>query len=223
MKPRLVVASEPVQQTTRRAAGLAALSAPVLMWSLFLTMGLSRSGYNLLTRPFSDLATRGTPHSLAFDLGFFLVPGVLTVVLGVGLWVAIRGGKAWRAGALLVVGAGLFLIATGLFPQDPTSATERMLHGTMSQICFALASVSPLALFAGSRSHIRSSATRQLWLAAGIASFAIEAMAIALRPVLHYPDGLFQRPFTLVLTVWFVTTGAWLLSDRDLKGLSVPA
>lgn len=222
VEPRLVVGSGPVQQTTRRAAGLAALTAPMVMWTLFLTMGLSRSGYNLLTRPFSDLATRGTPNAVAFDLGFFLVPGVLTVVLGVGLWVAVRGGKAWRAGALLVVGAGIFLIATGLFPQDPASDTERMLHGTMSQICFALASVSPLALFAGSRSHIRSSATRQLWLAAGIASFAIEALALALRPVLHYPDGLFQRPFTLALTVWFVTTGAWLLSGRDLKGLSVP-
>jgi hypothetical membrane protein len=212
-----------VHATIRRAAGLAALGAPVVMWSLFLAMALSRSGYNLLTRPFSDLATRGTPHAVAFDLGFFLVPGVLTVVLGVGLWAAIRGGRAWRPGALLVVGAGIFLIATGLFPQDPTSATERMLHGTMSQICFALASAAPLVLFVGSRSQIRATATRQLWLAAGIAAFAIEAMALALRPILHYPDGLFQRPFTLVLTVWFVTTGAWLLSDRDLKGLPVPA
>src|SRR5450759_621285 len=65
------------------------------MWSEFLTMGISRPGYNLLTRPFSDLATRGTPHAGLFDLGFFLVPGALIMVLGVGLWYAIRGGQAW--------------------------------------------------------------------------------------------------------------------------------
>ena len=39
---------------------------------------------------------------------------------------------------------------------------------------------------------------------------------------MHYPDGLFQRPFTLVLTIWFITTGAWLLRGRKFEGLSVP-
>jgi len=54
------------------------LVAPLLMWSEFLTMGTSRYGYNLLTRPFSDLATRGTPNAGLFDLGFFL-PAVLVI------------------------------------------------------------------------------------------------------------------------------------------------
>jgi len=55
-----------------------------------------------------------------------------------------------------------------------------------------------------------------------IAAFAIERLALSLRPLLSYPDGLFQRPFTLVLTIWFVATGAWLLRDRQIGGLSVP-
>jgi hypothetical membrane protein len=207
----------------RRAAGFAALVAPVLMWSEFLAMGLSRHGYNLLTRPFSDLATRGTPHATLFDMGFFLVPGLLTVVLGIGLWFTIRGGQAWRAGAVLVVASGLFLLAAGAFPQDPASFVEGVLHGTMAQICFAIASVAPLVLFLGSRDHAHLSPPRRLWLAAGIASFAIEGLAIALHPFLAYPDGFFQRPFTLVLTVWFVATGAWLLKGRNIGGLSVTA
>jgi hypothetical protein len=48
-------------------------------------------------------------------------------------------------------------------------------------------------------------------------------LAIALHPFLAYPDGFFQRPFTLVLTVWFVATGAWLLKGRNIGGLSVTA
>jgi hypothetical membrane protein len=206
----------------RRAAGWAAVAAPLLMWSEFLTMGMSRSGYNLLTRPFSDLATRGTPHAELFAVGFFFLPGLLTVVLGVGLWFAIQGGPAWRAGAALVVFTGVFLVAVGAFPQDPQSFVAGVLHGTMSQTCFAIASAAPLVLFVGSKSHLHLSPPRQLWLAAGIAAFAIEALAVVLRTVMAYPDGFFQRPFTLVLTIWFITTGTWLLRGRKFESLSVP-
>jgi hypothetical membrane protein len=201
----------------RRAAGIAALAAPILMWSEFLSMGLSRHGYNLLTRPFSDLATRGTQNATIFDLGFFLVPGVLSIILGLGMALSIRGGQAWRAGAALVVGAGVFQFATGIFQQDPTSFVAGALHGTMAQICFALASVAPLVLFLGSRDHAHLSPPRRIWMMAGIASFAIEGIALAIHPLVHYPDGLFQRPFTLVLTIFFVTTGAWLLRARGVE------
>jgi hypothetical membrane protein len=192
------------------------------MWSEFLTMGISRHGYNLLTRPFSDLATRGTPHADLFALGFFFVPGVLTVVLGVGLY-AINSGQAWRIGALMVTASGALLAAAGAFPQDPSSIVAGLLHGTMAQTCFAIASAAPLVLFVGSGSYTHFGPPRRLWLAAGIAALAIEALAIALRPLLPYPDGLFQRPFTLVLTIWFITTGAWLLRGHRFEGLSVPA
>src|SRR5450756_1329959 len=158
------------------------------MWSEFLTMGISRHGYNLLTRPFSDLATRGTLEADLFALGFFCVPGLLTIVLGIGLWFAVRGGQAWRAGALLVVLTGVFMVAVGSFPQDPNSIVAGLLHGTMAQTCFAIASAAPLVLFVGSRSHTPFGPPRRLWLAAGIAAFAIEALAIALRPLLPYPD-----------------------------------
>lgn len=209
--------------TWGRVAGIAALAAPVLMWSQFFAVGLSRHGYNLLTRPFSDLATRGTPLSNVFDVGFFLVPGVLTVLVGIGLWFAIDGPRLWRAGAVLIVGSGVFLFATGVFRQDPTSSLAGTLHGTVSQICFAVASVAPLALFAGSAGHLHIAPPRRLWLVAGLAAFAIEALAVGMRHTMGFPEGLFQRPFTLVLTIWFLATGAWLLKVRQFEGLSLPS
>ncbi len=205
----------------RRVAGVAALAAPVLMWSDFFGLGLARRGYNLLTRPFSDLATRGTPHAALFDLGFFVLPGLLTIVVGLGLWHSHKGGQLWRAGSALIVAAGAFLIATGIFQQDPRYYVEGVLHGTMAQTTFAIASVAPLVLFFGSadRGHLRP--PRRLWLLAALAAFATEGIAIALRPVLSYPDGFFQRPFALSLTLWFVATGAWLLRVRRIEGLSL--
>ena len=185
-------------------------------------MGLSRSGYNLLTRPFSDLATTGTPNAALFSVGFFFIPGLLTIVLGVGLWISGHSGRLWRVGAVMVVGAGIFLVATGVFAQDPHSQMAGLLHGTVSQICFAIASAAPLVLFSGSRGIPDGPLPRRLWLGLGVTALVIEAFGVLVRPALHIPYGLFQRPFTLVLTAFFITTGFWLLRDRHLEGLSVP-
>ncbi len=204
----------------KRVGGFSALAAPVLMWAVFLATALSRHGYNLLTRPFSDLATVGTPDSTLYDLGFFLIPGLLTVIVGIGLWFALDGGQAWRAGAVLIVAAGVFLFATGVFRQDPTSYVAGVLHGTMSQICFGIASVAPLVLFLGSGRHLHMSPPRRVWFGAAVAAFAVELSAIAMRQVQHFPEGFFQRPFTLSLTIWFVATGAWLLRVRRLEAFS---
>ena len=207
-----------VRVSLRRAGGIAALAAPVLMWSEFLTHGLNRQGYDLLTRPFSDLATRGTPGANEFMIGFFVVPGLLTVLVGIGLWFSTHGSPAWRLGSVLIMAAGIFLFATGVFQQDPNSYVAGVVHGTVSQTCFAIASVAPLVLFIGSLRSSHLDPPRRLWLVAGLAAVAIEGLGVAVRPVTSYPDGLFQRPFTMVLTIWFLATGAWLLRHRTRDG-----
>lgn len=184
-------------------------------------MGLTRPGYNMLSRAFSDLATRGTQNATPFDVGFFLIPGVLTVVIGVGLYNLEGLGQLWKIGSLLVAGAGAFLALTGVFQQDPSSVTAGILHGTMSQVCFALASAAPVVLFAGSAGMGEAAPPRRLWLVTAIAAVGLELFGVLVRPLLHFPYGFFQRPFTLALTVFFVTTAAWLLRGRQLEGLSV--
>ena len=187
------------------------------MWTEFVTHGFSRAGYNVLSRPFSDLATIGTPNAVQFDVGFFLVPGILTVIVGVGLWFATHeAGPLWRIGSTMIIAAGVFLFATGIFRQVPGSQLANLLHGTMAQTCFAIASVAPLVLFVGSTTRTHLGAPRRLWLLAGLAAIAIEGVGVAMRPLTAYPDGFFQRPFTIVLTVWFIATGVWLLRVRQV-------
>jgi hypothetical membrane protein len=212
-----------VHVSLRRAGGYSALAVPALMWTEFFGNALSRRGYDLLTRPFSDLATRGTPNATGFDLGFFLVPGVLTVFVGAVLWLTSDRGRAWRAGSAMIVVAGVFLFATGIFRQDPASVMAGIMHGTMAQICFAIASAAPLVLFVGSTRHTHLGAPRRLWLLVGLATLAIEGFGVLIRPLVHLPDGFFQRPFTLVLTVWFIGTGVWLLRMARKEGLPAPA
>lgn len=206
-----------------RLAGFAALSAPVLMWSEFLTMGTLRHGYNLVTGAASDLATRGTPNAAAFSAGFFFLPGLLTVLVGTGLWFAHRDSRVWRLGALLAGLAGVFLMLTGVFPQDPHSPLSGFLHGVVSQTCFLIATASMVALALGAPRQAPTGPPRRLWLGVAAAVVLIEAFNVLLRAPLGLPYGLFQRPFTLTLTAWFIVTGIWLLRGHKVEGLSVPA
>lgn len=183
------------------------------MWTEFIGTGLSRPGYNLLTRATSDLATRGVPHAEAFTMGFFYLAGALTVLVGLGLWLAASAGRLWRIGSAMVVAAGVLLVLTGVFPQDPWSAAATALHREVSQVCFALAAPAPLVLLMGAPEGELPATHRWLWLALGLAGVGIEVAAVVARLSLAFPfpEGLFQRPYTVVLTAWFVVTGVWLL------------
>lgn len=191
------------------------------MWTGFFAAATTRHGYDLLTRPFSDLATHGTANASLFDFGFFIIPGLLIAMVGVGLWYAGGAARTWRTGSALVAATGLFLLATGIFQQDPTSRTASILHGTVSQMCFAIASVAPVVLFAAAFRDGGIDPPRRVWLITCVAAATLEVVAVILRPVFNYPDGLFQRPFTVALTVWFIATGAWLLRDRKAEGMLI--
>jgi len=189
------------------------------MWTDFLTMGMLRHGYNLLTGAASDLATRGTPNAALFSAGFFFLPGLLTLVVAAGLWIAHRESRTWRVGAVLVGLAGVFLTLTGVFPQDPNSHLSGVLHVVVSQICFVVATVSMVALAIGAPRQGHAKPPLRLWIGVATSVVLIEAFNILLRVPLSVPNGLFQRPFTLALTAWFVVTGIWLLRGHRLPNL----
>jgi len=174
-------------------------------------MGTLRHGYNLVTGAASDLATRGTPNAAIFSAGFFFLPGLLTLLVATGLWFAHRESRTWRIGAILVGTAGVFLTLTGVFPQDPASHLSSQLHGLVSQICFAIAAASMVTLAVAAPREAAVRPPRRLWTAVAAAVVLIEGFNILLRVPLGVPNGLFQRPFTLALTAWFVVTGVWLL------------
>lgn len=190
---------------------MAALLAPFLMWVEFFAMGSLRPGYNLVTGAASELAARATSNAAVFSAGFFFVPGLLTLVVAAGLWRAGEGGRLWRTGALLVAAAGALLVLTGVFPLDRASTLSSGLHNTVSQTCFVVVTVAMLLMAAGAPRVPSVGVPRRLWIGLGALLTAVELFNLTFRQAMGLPNGLFQRPFLLLLTVWFVGTGVWLL------------
>ena len=54
-----------------------------------------------------------------------------------------------------------------------------------------------------------------LWLVVAVSVVLIEGFNLFIRLALALPNGLFQRPFTLTLTAWFVITG--MAAQRKLR------
>lgn len=190
---------------------MAALLAPLLMWVEFFVMGSLRPGYNLVTGAASELAARATTNAAVYSAGFFFLPGILTLFVAAGLWRTGRGSALWRIGAVLVAVAGALLVLTGVFPLDRDSALSTDLHNIVSQACFVVATVAMLLLAAGASRIPWEGVPRKLWLAVGLALAAVEVFNVTVRQAMGLPNGLFQRPFMILLTVWFVVTGIWLL------------
>ena len=194
----------------RRLAGVLAVAVPAVMWAEFLGMGLSRPGYDMLTDQASQLGAWGTPNAGLFTVGFFYAGGLLTALLGIGLQLCGIRGWLWRGGAAMITVAGLLLVLGGYFPTAGESPQATQAHIWLTQTCFVLASVAPFLLLAGARQRLPLW-VRRIWLSSSIGALVIECIAVMLRSQIHFPEGLFQRPFLAALTIWFVATGTWLL------------
>jgi hypothetical membrane protein len=195
-----------MSEAWRRIAVAAALTAPAVMWAEFLGFGLATPGYNVLLRAASELAEVGARNRELFTLGFFYLAGAVTVVLGVALPRVLPAGRfAVPAGALVVV-SGAALVATGMFPMDPGSPERTAQHQSISSLSFVASALAPvaagLALRAERPGYARVSTVLGACL---VAWFAFALAAHALAPL---PEGVFQRPFGIALTAWYLATAA---------------
>lgn len=191
-------------------AALLSLVTPILMWMMFLALGMAYSGYNLLTRAASDLGAAGSPHATTFDVGFFALPGLFTAMVGVALLLIGVRSWCWRLGAAAVAAAGLLLFSAAFFPDRGGPPGAATIHQAVTQICFALAAAAPLFMLWGSRAIAIPVLIRRLWLASGCGAILVEVGVPLLRAHISLPEGAFQRPLLLSLTVWFVTVAIWL-------------
>jgi hypothetical protein len=184
------------------ACGAAAGSLFTLSW---LVEGATRAGYDLLRHPVSSLALgeRGWTQRATF-----LVTGLLTIALAVGLRRALRprGGSRW--GTLLVGAVGIGLMGAGVFATDPLSGyppgtpglpPRRSVAGVLHDLfgtpvflglpaaCFVFAS-----RFAqwGERRWMRYSAATGLIFVTG---FVVTSIAFGQNERLVAYGGLFQR------------------------------
>ena len=103
----------------RRVAGVAGLLAFVLFDAGWIAGDLvQRDGFSAARDDISDLGAVTAAHAWLYDQVAANAGGLLVVVLGVGLWVALRGSRLGRAGAAALVVAGVGTFLDGLFRLD---------------------------------------------------------------------------------------------------------
>ncbi|MFC5822688.1 DUF998 domain-containing protein [Nonomuraea insulae] len=201
--------ADPHDRTTKRLLQCGAIAGPLFVVA-FLVQGAVRAHYDPLRHPVSSLALG--EHGW-IQAATFIVAGLLTLALAVGLRRALKG--FW--GPALVGVWGLHLVGAGIFTTDPMSGyppgtpdllqeysgLPAELHDLISLVGFAAIPVA-CVVFA-----VRFARTRELgWAAYSAASavafgtaFVLCNMAFAQNPSLVAYGGLFQR---IAVTVWWV-------------------
>ncbi len=216
--------------TTRTLLACGAIAGPLftLAW---LVEGATRAGYRPLRHPVSSLELG--------DFGWtqranFIVAGLLTLALAIGLRRALRplGGSTW--GPLLVGAHAIGLLGAGIFVTDPVSgyppgtpdhlqaygSAHAALHDLFSVGTFVglpIACVVMARRFAGWR--------RRGWAAYSAATgvgfavaFVLTSMAFDQAESLVDYGGLLQRTTITLGWIWLT-----LLAVHLLRGLSQPA
>lgn len=186
-----------------------AAAAALLSFVLALVgYGALLDGYAHTRHPVAWLGGSGVPYALWFNLFAFVLPGVLTAAVALGLREALTGTR-WgvRVGTQLVLLSALAFAAQGLLPldtQDFDSAPSR-LHATVWLLWWLAFAAGAFAIALGSRSRARPE-LHTLSLASLVAALAVLLFALVLPSLL--PPGLAQRAAFAAWLLW------WLVAAR---------
>ncbi|MBM7438360.1 DUF998 domain-containing protein [Streptomyces sp. HB132] len=130
-----------------------ALAGPVFFASATIQMA-TREGFDITRHPISQLATGGAGW---IQISTFVLAGLGTLALAVGIRRTLTEGRGRRALPILVGAFGLGLIASGLFPMDPENGfpvgtpdrpIARMSWHSVAHSASAVAAYSALAVAA---------------------------------------------------------------------------
>jgi hypothetical membrane protein len=108
----------------QRAVGLLA-SCGIIGPALFgISVGIAnfyRPDHDPISQLVSDLGRGSTTYASLMNIGGFIISGILTILFGFAIFLAVAP-KGWRrTGALLVSLGGVGMIGAGIFSNDPSS------------------------------------------------------------------------------------------------------
>jgi hypothetical membrane protein len=201
--------------TARRAVACSALAAAVF-WIALVAFGRVRTDYSQLTKAVSELGAVGAPHALAWNVGGFIVPGLLLAVSGVGIGVAV-GGRRGAVGWLLA-GSGVAFAATGVFPAVMQSGSPVMhAPSTVGHVVMLLLSsvlwlvaIAVLLRKISRQPHLRPLLKPFVIVTVvALSGLAANVLHDAIQPLAHRP-GLAQRLGFAGYFLWFVSLSLWI-------------
>jgi hypothetical membrane protein len=203
--------------TTTRVVGFLGIAACVLFWVTSFVLGGLRPSYSHSMNTISELGARGTPNATWWNVGGFIVPGLLLALAGGVIAHAIgRDQSRLRSlSSLLLVLSGLAIAGQGVIPADMTNGVADITspytrgHFISSLVAAAAWSIGVLLLTGPMKSspewHSLRIVSIVLVLLALVASFALRGTL---------PDGLAQRLGNAIFFTWFVLMSLKLVQRR---------
>jgi hypothetical membrane protein len=195
-----------------RGVRFAGIIGAVLFAAAVAGFGAALDGYLQSQHPVALLGAKDFPHSLAFNLLAFVVPGMLAGVVAMTLRHRLPAGAGWtaRIGAQLVFLSALAFIAMGLLPLDANDLENdaSRLHGTAWMLWTVAFVLGAVMLAAGLLAH--RVATRFAWIS------LIAAASVLLAGFLFtdfMPAGVAQRIAFGLWLAWMAVAG--LVSFRS--------
>jgi hypothetical membrane protein len=191
----------------RRQIGFLGIGAWILFWTASLVLGAFRPSYSHVVNTISELGAVGTPHSTAWNVLGFIIPGVLLAIVGATIARAanVERSLSRTLATVLLTLSGLAVAGQGLMPAemvngvaDVTSASTRG-HFISSLISGAAWAIGALLLVAPMKRN-------PPWQGLHMVSVVLVVLALiasfALRGAL--PDGLAQRIGNALFCSWFI-------------------
>lgn len=211
----------------RQLAAWAGMIGPTLFVAIFTLEGWLRPGYEPLGMFVSELALGPRGWIQAVN---FVVFGVLFLVFARGVAAEFQGGRASRAGPILLTIIGISFLASGFFVMDPVATPREQLswHGKLHNFFGALVfSLSPVSCFVFLRRFREDPKWRSLqwWtLAAGtIIAAAVVVMSAGPAQPPAVPNafnewiGAIQRTALVTFLIWQFTFALGLRRRSNTK------
>ena len=205
----------------RLVLGWLAVMGPIAFTIAWIVSEVLQDGYSPRRDYISELAALDARHAWIMITGFLLL-GVGTIALGIGLAGAVEGGLA-RIGSILVALAGVGIIVAGLARVDCRSRLDACAaridagdvswhsatHELVSLVLFLALVAAPLVLARAFSGEEPWRDLRAYSIATGVVGLVL--LVLLFSGVAGNWSGVVQRVFVTVLLLWIAILGARLI------------
>lgn len=109
---------------SNRTTGLLALSVPFWFALVYFCMASMRPEFSHYTKAVSELGSVDAPNLWAWNIGGYIIPGLVVAALGFGINDQLRGNRGIKFAAYSLVLSGLLMAMSGVFPGDFDNRTS---------------------------------------------------------------------------------------------------
>jgi hypothetical membrane protein len=109
---------------SNRTIGLLAIFLPFWFVLIYVCLSSMRSDFSHFTKAISELGSIDAPNRWLWNIGGYIIPGLIIAMLGLGIGDRLRGYRGTRLASYGLVASGLLMMVSGVFPGDFVNRTS---------------------------------------------------------------------------------------------------